>query len=454
MSVDVLPDTLPGEATAYRRRNPGGRSKNGLSIRWRTLEWWGAGACLFIQSGAVFPLMMAGPGGYLDEPAKAKLRLLSLPVYAFVVLMLSRHPRKFIIAAKRNLYLLLLIAMPFLSVVWSVSPGVTMRRSIGLLLSLLLSYILAVCFTPRQLLVLVMAATGACVLLSLALLGVAPHYALEPASGALQGVFVTKNVLGWYSAVLALTSFIALIDPGFGIRRIAAFMLVAALACLAGTTSMTSTIATVSACCLIWFYTTLPRPRGIVRVVFVLLFIQAAAVILILLHEFLVPVLLALGKDATLTGRVPLWELVDRAIGQRLLLGYGYQAFWTEANPLAWGIWAQIQWMAPHAHNGFRDTLLSFGLVGTALLALGIVRALRQGAVLQCRAPQAGWLWPNVFMVMVMVMNLTESIFLVQNDTIFVLFATCMIIFSLYSPVYQSERGHARDTLSKQQQDG
>ena len=397
---------------------------------------------------------MAGPGGYLDEPAKAKLRLLSLPVYAFVFLMLSRHRRKFIIAAKRNLYLLLLIAMPFLSVVWSVSPGVTLRRSIGLLISLLLSYILAVCFTPRQLLLLIMAATGACILSSLALLGVAPHYALEPASGSLQGVFVTKNVLGWYSAVLALMSFIALIDPSFGIRRIAAFMLVAALACLAGTTSMTSTIATVSACCLIWFYTTLPRPRGIVRVVFVLLFIQAAAIILILLHEFLVPVLLALGKDATLTGRVPLWELVDRAIGQRLLLGYGYQAFWTEANPLAWGIWAQIQWMAPHAHNGFRDTLLSFGLVGMGLLALVIVRALRQGAVLQCRAPQAGWLWPNVFMVMVMVMNLTESIFLVQNDTIFVLFSTCIIIFSLYSPAYQSERGHARDTLSKHQQAG
>ena len=87
--------------------------------------------------------------------------------------------------------------------------------------------------------------------------------------------------------------------------------------------------------------------------------------------------------------------------------------------------------MAPHAHNGFRDTLLSFGLVGMGLLAMVIVRALRQGAVLQCRAPQAGWLWPNVFMVMVMVMNLTESIFLVQNDTIFVLFSTCIIIFAV-----------------------
>lgn len=448
MSVDVLPAKQPELAAAGLGRISRQWPKNGIRIRWRTVEWWGAGICLFIQSGAVFPLLFAGPEGFVDDAVKAKLRLFSLPVYAFILLMVSRHFRELVIAFKRNLYLHLLIAMPFLSVVWSVSPGITMRRSIGLLLSLLLSYVLAVCFTPRQLLLLILATTGACILLSLALLGIAPHYALEPSSGSLQGVFVTKNVLGWYSAVLALTAFIALIDPSFGIRRIATFMLVAALACLAGTTSMTSTIATVSACCLIWFYTTLPRTHGIVRVVFVLLFIQAAAIILILLHEFLVPVLLALGKDATLTGRVPLWELVDRAIGARLVLGYGYQAFWTEANPLAWGIWAQIQWMAPHAHNGFRDTLLSFGIVGMGLLALVIVRALYQGALLQCRARQAGWLWLNVFIVMVMVMNLTESIFLVQNDTIFVLFATCIILFSLYSPVYQGKpirRQHAPD---------
>ncbi len=436
MSVDGLIKTK-----ARLGRTAARRAASGLTVHWRTIEWWGAGACLFLNSGAIFPLMLSEANGDISEPAKAKLRLLSLPVYAFILLILSRHIRQFAIAFSRNLYLNLLIAMPFISVLWSVSPSVTMRRAIGLLFSLLLSYVVAICFTPRQLLMLVMATLGTCIVLSLVLIVVAPHYAFMQLDGTLQGIFVTKNALGWYSSILALTTSIVLIDSSFGMRRTALLLLVASFACLAGSTSMTSIIATSSAAGLIWFYSTLPKKHGIVRVVFVLVFIQGAAALLMMLHEFLVPVLLALGKDATLTGRVPLWELVDGAIGRRLLLGYGYQAFWTEANPDAWAIWSQVQWMPPHAHNGFRDTLLSFGIGGMVLFVLAVARAIFRGASLQCRAPDAGWLWLNVFMVMVLVMNLTESIFLVSNDTIFVLFSAAVILFSLYSPAYAAKPG-------------
>ncbi|WP_425349802.1 O-antigen ligase family protein [Manganibacter manganicus] len=402
-------------------------------MSWRTVECWGAGACLFLNTGAFFPLMLIGSDAALDEAAKAKLRLLLLPAYAFTLLILSRHVRQFITALVRNPLFNLLIAMAFVSVFWSISPSVTLRRATGLLFSVLSSYMLAICFTPRQLLVLVTATVGLCILLSLALLGVSPTLAIDQ-EGMLQGAFVTKNILGWYSSILAAATFIILMDGSFGMRRAAGILLAASLTCLAWSMSMTSIIATSCACFLIWFYSSLPKMHGLARAVFMLVFIQATVVLLILLHEFLVPVLLTLGKDATLTGRVPLWELVDASIGRRLMLGYGYQVFWTEANPDAWAIWSRIQWMAPHSHNGFRDTLLSFGLGGMALFAMIIARALRQGASLQCRVPEAGWLWLNVFMVMILVMNLTESIFLVQNDAIFILFATAIISFSLHSP--------------------
>lgn len=412
------------------------RATGQLTVSWRTIEWWGAGICLFLQTGALFPLLLADPNGDLGDAARAKLRFVSLPIYAFSILILSRHSRQFLVALKRNLLIHFLFAMPFVSVLWSVSPGTTLRRANGLLFAVLLAYVLALRFTPRQLLLLLMMTLGACIVPSLLLLGISPGLARMPLDGALRGIFIHKNTLGWYASVLTLISFIVLTNGSYGHRRSAIALLIASIACLIGSTSMTSIIATASACCLTWFYTVLPKTRGIGRAAFVMLFVQMAAVLLILLHEFLVPVLEALGKDATLTGRVPLWELVDAEIGRHLLLGFGYQAFWTEANPEAWSIWSQIQWMAPHAHNGFRDTLLSFGIGGMCLFMLVVIRAAYQGAVLQCRAPEDGWLWLNVFMVMVMVMNLTESIFLVQNDTIFVLFATAIILFSLYSPVY------------------
>jgi exopolysaccharide production protein ExoQ len=405
------------------------------AVSWRTLEFWGAGVCLFLQTGAFFPLILADADGALSDSAKATLRLLSLPVYAFTGVVLVRNIPQFFTALRRNLLFPLILALSFSSILWSVSPSTTLRRAIGLLFTLLLAYVLATRFTPKQLLMIVFATFGTCIVLSVVILVASPNLARMPMDGALRGAFIHKNSLGWYASIMMVVTTAVLMDASLGWRRTAFALLITSVVCLAGSGSMTAMIATASACFSIGFYSVLQRARGISRIVIILFSIQMSVGLLILLHDFLVPFLEALGKDATLTGRVPLWELVDRQIADHLLLGFGYQAFWTEANPDAWGIWSKIRWLAPHAHNGFRDVLLSFGLSGMALFAVVLCRALRQGAILQCRDPQYGWLWLNVFTIMILVMNLTESIFLIQNDTIFILFATGIIMFSLYAPV-------------------
>jgi exopolysaccharide production protein ExoQ len=417
------------------------RVASGPTISWRSIECWGAGICLFLQTGAFFPLLLSDPEGGLGEPAKAMLRVVSLPVYAFTILILIRNFPLFLTALRRNLLLPLMLALPFLSVAWSISPSVSLRRAVGLLFTVLLAYVLAMRFTPRQLLLLVFATFGTCIVLSIAIFAVAPGLARMPMDGEMRGIFISKNSLGWYSSVMILVATAVLLDGTLGLRRTAFILLAAGGVCLVMSGSMTATIATVSAYCLFGFYSALQRSRGIGRIVLILSFLQIAVGLLISLHEFLVPFLEALGKDATLTGRVPLWELVDRQIDNNLLSGFGYQAFWTDSNPAAWSIWSEIQWMAPHAHNGYRDTMLSFGLIGMIPFVLLLLRALHEGAVLQCRDAQYGWLWLNVFVVMVLVMNLTESIFLVQNDAIFILFITAFIMFSLYLPVVSTEPG-------------
>ncbi len=422
------------------------RSGRRIALQRRTVEWWGAGVSLFLQTGAVFPLLLSGYDGDLPDSAKSKLRLLSLPVYAFTLLMLSRHFRQFCIALKRSILFQLLLLMPLLSVLWSVSPSTSLRRALGLLFSVLLAYVLAIRFTPRQLLLLVIATLGTCIVSSLALRLASPRLASMPMDGTLRGIFLHKNGLGWYASILAALAAIAAVDSLMGIRRKAIVLTIASLACLAGSTSMTSIIATASAGVVFVFYSMLPKISGVKRAALILIVVQVIVVIMITLHEYLVPLLEALGKDATLTGRVPLWELVDGEISNRLLVGFGYQAFWTEANPSAWEIWAKIGWLAPHSHNGFRETLLGFGVVGFVLFVLVMLRAICQGAVLQCRAPEDGWLWLNVFVVMVLVMNLTESMFLLQNDCIFTLFSAAIIQFAFYSPAYADRRSERAST--------
>lgn len=405
------------------------------AINWRALECWSAGLAVFLQTGALFPLLLTDSNGDLGDAARAKLRLLSLPVYAFTALSIGRNIPHFLAALRRDLIFPLILALPFLSIFWSVSPSISLRRAVGLLFTVLLAYALAIRFTPRQLLLIVFMTVGICISLSIAAMIASPSLARMPLDGSIRGIFIHKNSLGWYASIMIMTAMAVLIDRALGWRRTAFILLAAGTLCLVASGSMTAMIATGSAFCLIGFYSILQRTHGIARAFIILLFIQILVGLLVLLHEFLVPVLEALGKDATLTGRVPLWELVDRQIANHVIFGFGYQAFWTEANPDAWTIWGEIQWIAPHAHNGFRDTMLSFGVSGTALFTLVLLRALRQGAALHCRDPHYGWLWLNVFFVMILVMNLTESMFLIQNDTIFVLFATSIVMFSLYAPV-------------------
>jgi exopolysaccharide production protein ExoQ len=87
--------------------------------------------------------------------------------------------------------------------------------------------------------------------------------------------------------------------------------------------------------------------------------------------------------------------------------------------------------------------------MGMVPFVLLLLHAIRQGAVLQCHDPQYGWLWLNVLTIMILVMNLTESIFFAQNDTIFILFTTAIIMFSLYAPVVSISRSPHRQGPSR-----
>ena len=313
------------------------------------------------------------------------------------------------LAVSRSLPLAVLLLLPFVSVLWSISGSISLRRAIALLASMALAYVLAIRFTPRQLAILVAAVLGPCMLLSLVYAVALPGLGWMPDGAEMRGVFTHKNILGWYASISIIAC--AAMMVGGSDRRLGGLFLVASVLCLVASGSMTGLISTASALCLTAFYAILRRLRGLARTLFVLVVLQLVALVAVSLIELLVPTLEALGKDATLTGRIPLWKLVDQEIAKNLLFGVGYQAFWTDANPNAWVIWSEIGWGAPHAHNGYRDTLLNFGLIGLAIFLVAIVRAVIQGATLLCRVQHGGWLWLNVVVGMFLVMNITESLF-------------------------------------------
>ena len=81
----------------------------------------------------------------------------------------------------------------------------------------------------------------------------------------------------------------------------------------------------------------------------------------------------ALPFDTSFTGRTEIWIFALQSLQPRLMLGYGFAAFWgtgaTRSTP------AGMEWAATvaHSHNGYLDTALAMGLPGLLLLIVVLV---------------------------------------------------------------------------------
>ena len=94
----------------------------------------------------------------------------------------------------------------------------------------------------------------------------------------------------------------------------------------------------------------------------------------------LAPLIEALGKDATLTGRIPLWNQMINVMSQhRTFTGYGYGSFWKDSE--ATGLMHQafsgnsfMGNMTSGAHNNLLELWGNAGLIGVAaLLAMVLI---------------------------------------------------------------------------------
>ncbi len=71
-------------------------------------------------------------------------------------------------------------------------------------------------------------------------------------------------------------------------------------------------------------------------------------------------------RNATLTGRIPMWEALVPYIRERIWLGYGFgEAFWKTSLEAA--VSQAAGWGVPFAHNGYIEVLLSTGIIGSLL---------------------------------------------------------------------------------------
>ncbi len=335
--------------------------------------------CLLLLSNGLLSQMLASPS---DPDGSPLLRLLWPPVYLMGAVLAGRSGVRFLKASLGAIFLLAMVGLAAVSLIWSITPEVTLRRVIAISGTMLFAVGFAARYSWFWMLRII-----ASVFLTLAVGSYVMAFAFpalgvmgDPHPGAWAGLWWEKNALG----SIMTTSVIACISAAAIDRRLRAVWCAGAalsIGLVILSTSRTSLLA-LTAClgvaCLIWLIR-----RGPISAIVTLWSGTAVTGGLIAFVALAPEVALGLiGRDLSLTGRADLWVVLAPMIHERFATGFGYGAFWHDPDGPVVIVRRILDWSVPMAHNGWLEVLLGLGFGGVVLFALqcavSFVLALRQ----------------------------------------------------------------------------
>jgi exopolysaccharide production protein ExoQ len=121
-------------------------------------------------------------------------------------------------------------------------------------------------------------------------------------------------------------------------------------------------------------------------------------------------ILQLLGKESTLSGRIPLWAGVLHSISKRPLLGYGYDAFWHQGlQGEVLSIFTIAHFEVFQAQNGFLEVWLELGLAGLLLMLLTLFQAVRDSITCFRYGDHSSTRWYIGMIVLTVIYNMDES---------------------------------------------
>jgi exopolysaccharide production protein ExoQ len=377
----------------------------------------------------VIIVIMIVPDGFDYAPLKglptegsALSRLIWLSLLAFgTIVPLSRSGAALKLLRQVNPFLLLFVLLIGASFLWSIDPGVTLRRTVRFVTTVLVAMAFVLMGwrinrfqnVVRPILTLVLFG-------SIVFVMAAPELAIEQANfaaliDAWHGLATQKNGLG----SLASIALILWLHAGFCKDR--PWWMVAvgggvALICLLKSRSSTSIMDAVFSCTLMVML--LRPPSGLRRylpymiVAFVSTLLLYSLAVLNLIPgsgALLSPITALTGKDLTFSGRTGIWDIVNRHIALSPLLGSGYGAYWVQVpGSPSMEMLDRLYFYPTEGHNGYLDVINDLGAVGALCLLAYLIKYLRQGMQLFASVRSQGILYLTLLFDQ-LIANLSES---------------------------------------------
>lgn len=406
------------------------------------------GAAKLWERGFAALVLVASTGAFLnlsgdftDQQLDAGQGLWFMKVFwaaAYVVTacLILKQCRIAITSLLRQYWLIALVVLSFVSAVWSGAPALTLRKAVALAATTLFGAYFATRYEPGEQLRLLVSACTVVMTFSIAfsILGIG-HAVNTPDAGWI-GVFVHRNAFG-RMMVFSAGAFLAFAytdrthkNSGY-MRTAIAFLLIL---------MSTSRGALVYGCALLVAFLYFVRLRQTTRAPKVLKQTLFAAVLLAavgcVVLKYFDAITAAMGRDANMTGRIPMWIYSAVFALQHPWLGYGFNAFWRGAEGPSAGIWQLLSWAAPHAHNGLLNLWLDLGFVGVGIFLCGFaVTVVRSFRFLRRCEESAAALWPCTFLAFFVVSNLTESSMVDVNTIFWIAYVSVFINVSRSMPV-------------------
>lgn len=273
---------------------------------------------------------------------------------------------------RQNLFLLLFLGCVAASISWSSEPMLSFKRFVALLSVVFFAGFIAWRYSLERIAFLFGCVIGAAALVGLIFAVIRPDIAFISGGirdGAFRGVFAEKNAGARLNAIAIL-----LLLPMIRQRNPLAMLYgLFALIAIGLAQSATAIALIVAGTASYAYFITLIR----LRINRSLLAFTAATLVFFLLCGVLYAnyamLLELVGRDPSLTDRTLIWELLQPLIDAQFLKGYGFGAFWANADADAFITrWGYIG----NAHSGYVETLLNGGLIQLIALLLMFAQTL------------------------------------------------------------------------------
>ncbi len=328
-----------------------------------------------------------------------------------------------------------------LSAVWSIEPQATLLRFISLASIVLICFAISLAgWHPRRFQQLAIPPLMFILVVSLVIGMIAPESVKEIGSDislkdAWHGITLTKNQFGMTASlgvIICCNSWLA----GEGRTHWPIAGAAAAFACLILSKSNTSLFATVLSVLFMLLAMRVPviKRRYTTHVAVaigstLLLYELVIQNIIPGAYTLLAPIRGLTGKDATLSARTIIWDVIKEHIQNAPYLGTGYGAYWLGAIARSPSfVFTYLMYFYPsEAHNGYLDIVNDLGYVGLTCLLVFLFFYMRQALqLMRIDRNQASLYLGLLFQQMVM--NMSESEWFSRDSifTILLLGVTCM----------------------------